>query len=489
MSASGFLSFGGAKKGIGSICRDGSQGATHKLDLSPFSPPGRSIDWYKVKRRNLLGTLIHENNSKLGNAKYLPPKSHGSTTARLVDILRSGHYDVSLSEPEMVRWSSWGRLSMDKATSVQALPGSRVRCREVNGQLVLHLPSQPGRVLKATAGFLLCVAALPIVAHFIAGGDAWVFGLFIVSLGVPLVLILLVWGILAAQRHATETFVLITRETLIVKTVLFGRERLREYTVTEKSRASQFVQSPTEDEEPRPACGVSITTQQGEVEFGEGLSQGERDWVEWRVNRHLGQATNTDASAAAARAGVTEEPVPRPADTLIRIENDYFETRVDFPNSVQRRSFSGTWSVIVGIGWSACFLFAILRLRNLRHVTIDAHLAMYGLFVVFGLLTVLGGLAQLFGKRRLTITAEKITDRGGLFGISWRRTLPTAEVVSCGLREVRQGRGGGIAPAKGCVIRTAQRALRFGQWLESDEEAEWLAGEVARRIDAFRSAP
>jgi len=68
---------------------------------------GASVDWYKVERRNLLGTLIFENNPKVGNAEYLPPKSLGSTTAPLVDTLRSGHYDVKLSEAEMVRLTTW----------------------------------------------------------------------------------------------------------------------------------------------------------------------------------------------------------------------------------------------------------------------------------------------------------------------------------------------------------------------------------------------
>ena len=172
---------------------------------------------------------------------------------------------------------------MGEGTSIQPLPGSRVQCREVDGQLVLHLPSRPGRVLKATAGFVFALAALPVVGRYVAAGDAFVFGLFIVSLGVPLVVILLVWGTLAVQRHATGTFVLITRETLIVKTVLLGKEKIRKYALTGQSRASQLVQSPNED--PSPASGISITTKKGEVEFGEGLSQGERDWIEWRVNQ------------------------------------------------------------------------------------------------------------------------------------------------------------------------------------------------------------
>ena len=68
---------------------------------------GKSVDWYRVKSRNLLGRLIFENDPKVGNTEYLPPKSLGSTTARLLGILRWGHYDVRLSETEMVRLTTW----------------------------------------------------------------------------------------------------------------------------------------------------------------------------------------------------------------------------------------------------------------------------------------------------------------------------------------------------------------------------------------------
>ncbi len=68
---------------------------------------GNRFDWYKVKQRNLLGPLIYENNPKVGNAEYLPPKTLGSTTARLFDFLRPEHYDVELTEAEMVRITTW----------------------------------------------------------------------------------------------------------------------------------------------------------------------------------------------------------------------------------------------------------------------------------------------------------------------------------------------------------------------------------------------
>ena len=129
---------------------------------------GASVDWYQVERRDLLGRLIFENNPKVGNAEYLPPKSLGSTTARLSHILRSGHYDVRLSEPEMVRlttWidsnaqyygSYWGRKTLDAQSTTptfarrsrssrrsRANVPSRKRSDETNSPLRRKMPQAP----------------------------------------------------------------------------------------------------------------------------------------------------------------------------------------------------------------------------------------------------------------------------------------------------------------------------------------------------------
>jgi hypothetical protein len=64
-------------------------------------------DSYEVENRDLVGPLIREIRPKVGNAEYLAPKTLGSTQARLVTILREGHYDCRLSEEEMVRLTTW----------------------------------------------------------------------------------------------------------------------------------------------------------------------------------------------------------------------------------------------------------------------------------------------------------------------------------------------------------------------------------------------
>jgi hypothetical protein len=62
---------------------------------------------YSVTRRDIVGLLIREIRPKVGNAEYLPPLSVGSPTSELVALLREDHYDVKLSEEEMIRITTW----------------------------------------------------------------------------------------------------------------------------------------------------------------------------------------------------------------------------------------------------------------------------------------------------------------------------------------------------------------------------------------------
>ena len=64
-------------------------------------------DSYKVKERDLVGRLIMEIHPKVGNAEYLSPKTLGSTTSKLIKMLREGHEEVKLSKEEMVKLTTW----------------------------------------------------------------------------------------------------------------------------------------------------------------------------------------------------------------------------------------------------------------------------------------------------------------------------------------------------------------------------------------------
>jgi len=70
---------------------------------------------------------------------------------------------------------------------------------------------------------------------------------------------------------------------------------------------------------------------------------GELDWVEWRINRFLGKATDAEIE------GLPDEPIAPPKATRIRIEEDHFETRINCPNTAETGSYSGIVSAIFGL--------------------------------------------------------------------------------------------------------------------------------------------
>jgi len=326
----------------------------------------------------------------------------------------------------------------------------------------------------------------------------------VVWLGTFLAFLLSVGFACKAGFYWTRTFVLVTPERLELKTIVFGREVVRHYALSENSQARQHWEE--DFESGGEMQGIDVETEEGEVHFGDALTQGELDWIEWRINQFLGKATEADGptttrpprrTADPLLEGVPAEPLPRPEDTKVRIDEDDFETRIHLPNSVETRSFSGIGPAIFGLGWSSYFLFVIVQSWNRRHA--EGDLVMCGLFAVLGLLFLLNGLSQLFGRRRLTITPEKITYRTSLFGIGPRLRLPTNEVISVGSWKLQDHPRHVIAPANrllqryrwrarlqnGCVIRTAERELWYGGALRA-ADAQWLLGEVARRIHAAR---
>ena len=114
-----------------------------------------------------------------------------------------------------------------------------------------------------------------------------------------------------------------------------------------------------------------------------------------------------------------------------------------------------------------------------------------GFITLLGLAALLHGLIRLFGRRQLAISPEKIVYRARLLGVGLRLTLPTDNVISVGsMKKPRTRSGRATGSANGYVIRTANREIRYGEALRDairdQAEAEWLAGEIARRIQAAR---
>jgi hypothetical protein len=351
-----------------------------------------------------------------------------------------------------------------------------------------------GALVGVGAAFLLFVAYV---------SEGWLPAL--LGFGLVWVIILSVAFASLADAYLTTTFVLVARDRVVVRIVRYRKERIQEYALDKQSRARHWYLPPRPGRHVKP-LGIEIGPKAGDPEagsalndrtkprFGASLSPGELDWVEWRINQFLGQATEADRpavgtvpcpSAPAPLETVSDRPIPRPDDTKVRIEEDYFETRIYIPNGIQTRSLSGIGPAVFGLTWSAGFSYLALHLQNHRPTQPGA-LAICALFAFLGLLFLISGLTRLFGTRRLTITPERITYRISLLGIGPWQKLQTTAVLSCGLREIaRRGRPA-IAPAGRCVIRTADSELYFGEMLRG-AECQWVASEVARRIDAARS--
>jgi len=399
---------------------------------------------------------------------------------------------------------------------------SRIQCREHEGQLLLHLLACPRRALARFGGILVLFV-------FLAGFFLGTFFLLeqflpaVLVIGVVEVVLFLAAVAAMAAPYLRTTFVLITEDRAVVKTVLYGREHVRQYALDDQSRARQWYLPPTPSRRHRrggpegieigdapdgPVEGsdlvvVSDLSDESKPRFGAGLSQGELDWAVWRINQFLGQTGAADVAGATLRLapvrieGFPETPVPRPQHTKVRIVEDPFETRIVFPNSVETRSFSGIRSVLLGLALLAYPVFRVLQWTQQKgggKTPAPPELFILAVVSLLGLAELLKGFTRLLGRRELRITAETITYRTTLFGIGLRFKVPTAEVISVGLprdrgRRRRTRRTRAVAPAIGCVIRTSERELNYSEALRplSEEETAWIIGEVARRIDAARS--
>jgi hypothetical protein len=240
--------------------------------------------------------------------------------------------------------------------------------------------------------------------------------------------------------------------------------------------------------------------------FGDGLSRGELDLVEWRINRFLDRLSDrrADATVSLARSdeatsleqtAVPDAPLQCPKDTKIGIERHPGKTRIIWPNTVQTRSFSGVGAVLLGLGIVTSGFFLASHWQRPRPFVTDRPTSgefvipvlACGVFSLIGLAFVLQGMTRLFGRKQLVITPQTITYRAILFGIGLRQTLRTSEVISVGLPQ-RLDPGGSlnvIAPARECVIRTAERELYYGGGIRPSE-AQWIMSEVAKAIKEGR---
>jgi len=64
-------------------------------------------DAYPIKDPDYLGMIIGENHPKEQNVHYLPPKTLGSHTSKLLKMIQAGHSGVKLSREELIRLVTW----------------------------------------------------------------------------------------------------------------------------------------------------------------------------------------------------------------------------------------------------------------------------------------------------------------------------------------------------------------------------------------------
>ena len=219
-----------------------------------------------------------------------------------------------------------------------------------------------------------------------------------------------------------------------------------------------------------------------------GLSRGELDWVEWRINCFLGQASDADSPMLRSLEGVAADTIARRTGTYVDIEEHGPRTTFHFPNSTRLRTFSGIGSTIIGLGASSYFPRVALQAWRAGFGE-KVWLLLYVLLAIIGMLSLVSGLTRLFGRKRLTISPEKIVYRATLFGVGPWLTLPTADVISVGVRNplptARRRRSHVVVATMdyGGVIRTPDGEIAYGSAVPAADRP-WV---FVKLRDAFGS--
>ncbi|MEX2672449.1 MAG: hypothetical protein WD294_10100 [Phycisphaeraceae bacterium] len=371
------------------------------------------------------------------------------------------------------------------------LPGSLVQCLEEDGQFVIDIPARPRRFIAASSGAVTLLVGMLVVLFYFIAPDAPGFAIIGMSTFVAAMLCLVCLGLV--QVYLTRTSVLVTHDSVVIKHSRFGREQLEHYTLSGPTRARQWFPEPKPGRRMQP-LGIVIEAKEGPARFGSSLRQGELDWLEWRISRFLGTARDDDAPLLAVVAGevagnrgieASLEPWPPPYESHVRVEDRGHETVFHLPNTRQTGTFTGIGSIVFGlaiIGGYLWYFWPALGGTELETGEL-VMICVGGLFALLGIASVLNGLTELFGAKRLTISRDRIVYRAGVFGLAVWWTLRTADVISAGSWTPAEQRRN-AADGGGC-IRTARRDIRYGHAVPRDER-EWVYHEVVRLILAVR---
>ena len=172
-------------------------------------------------------------------------------------------------------------------------PPGRLQCVQKDSQLILLILPGSNRAVRSLGCF--AIFWLSMISFFtwmflrmdLAAGNmpfpAGVFFLLVLSVFWIAGLVLLYCWL---SGRFGKTYVLVEPDRAVVRHVLFGRERLREYPLDRTSHA-KLVESYRQNDQ--PVYKIAITTASGApASFGTFLSDEEKQWLVARINRHLG---------------------------------------------------------------------------------------------------------------------------------------------------------------------------------------------------------
>ena len=124
---------------------------------------------------------------------------------------------------------------MKEPSLAERFHGSPLECREDDGQLTLYLPARPDRGRIRIAGSTLVIAGVFMVGFWY--GKATGLNLLPPFLAVMGFIVFLFLVAYFGALHWTKTFIIVTPQSMVVKTVLLGKEAIERHTLTESSQA------------------------------------------------------------------------------------------------------------------------------------------------------------------------------------------------------------------------------------------------------------
>ena len=153
-----------------------------------------------------------------------------------------------------------------------------VCCRRVDRNLLVLLPLNWRRLLWEGSALAIILVSIPLAVFLVSGENLFTGrdGILYLGIGIFCVVLHISW------RFLRRVHVLVTPTAVMLRTSRLWTS-VRTHALDANSRASHWV-----EEDLRGICeGVAISTQQGEVRFGEQMAKDEILWVVDTINEYL----------------------------------------------------------------------------------------------------------------------------------------------------------------------------------------------------------